>query len=101
MWAVFIGDFLLHNLGSGVPTSPRFRRMRKQWGDTTSPRLRGAGKDLFNLHNLGPVVKPRDDNVGCTTWVPGFLLHQGFVGRASHGMTMWVAQPGSRGQATG
>ncbi|MBR6598157.1 MAG: hypothetical protein IKK76_02005, partial [Alphaproteobacteria bacterium] len=29
--------------------------------DTTSPRLRGAGR-VFNLHYLGPVVKPRDDN---------------------------------------
>ena len=31
--------------------------------DTTSPRLRGAGS-FFHLHNLDPVVKPRDDNGG-------------------------------------
>ena len=26
-------------------------------------------------------------NFICITWVPWFLLHQGFVGRASHGVT--------------
>ena len=58
----------------------------RQWDDATSPRLRGAGR-FFNLHYLGPVVKPRDDNIfvrylvakvkprddngGGDGWVPG------------------------------
>ena len=54
-------NIFVRNLGSGV-IRLRFAAPRQEpQGDATSPRLRGAGR-VFNLHYLGPVVKPRDDN---------------------------------------
>ena len=68
---------------------------------------------FFNLHNLGPVVKPRDDNAVVDGWMressSGVTpLRQGFVVQAfflicitwmresSHGMTMGGRRRGEK-----